>query len=83
LPLQRPLSDRKSNFRSFIYSHSFTNPANLVKIYPADVENIWSDRNRKNIYKIKQQLEAGWAQQKDIYFTRIKAYGMNSNKKLQ
>jgi len=27
-PLQRPLMDRKTNFRLVVYSHSSTNPAN-------------------------------------------------------
>jgi len=40
LPRQRPLGNRKPNFRSFIHSHSSTNPANLVKIGPVDVEMI-------------------------------------------
>jgi len=40
LPRQRPLRDRKADCRAFIYSHSSTNPANLVKIGPADVETI-------------------------------------------
>ena len=37
LPRQRPLADRKNNFRSFIYSKSSTNPANFVEIVPVDV----------------------------------------------
>jgi len=40
LPRQRLSTDRKTNSRSFIYSHSSTNPAHLVKIGPLDVEII-------------------------------------------
>jgi len=40
LPRQRPPMDRNTNFGSFIYSHSFTNPANFTKIGPADFEII-------------------------------------------
>ena len=38
LPWQRPLTDRKNNFRSFIYSLSSTSPANLPKICSVDFE---------------------------------------------
>ena len=31
---------KKSSFRSFIYGQSSTNPANFVKIGPADIEMI-------------------------------------------
>jgi len=34
------MRDQKTNFRSFIYSHSSTNPAHLVKIGPVDLEII-------------------------------------------
>jgi len=34
------LKDRKTNFRSFIFSHSYTNCVNLLKIGPADVQVI-------------------------------------------
>ena len=34
------LRDRKTNFSSFIYSHSSTNTANLVTISPVDVQII-------------------------------------------
>jgi len=34
------LKGSKNNFRSFIYSRIYTNPANLVKIGLADVEII-------------------------------------------
>ena len=40
LPWQCPLRIRYTNFRSFIYSHSSTNPTNLVKIGLVDVETI-------------------------------------------
>jgi len=40
LPRQRPLRDRKTNFRSFIYSQSSTNPADRVKIGPVNVDII-------------------------------------------
>ena len=50
LPWQRPLRDRKTNFRLITYSHSSTNPANLAKIGQVDVE-----RNcLKGIVKNKQ-----------------------------
>jgi len=38
LPRQRPSSDRKTNFRSFIYSHSSTIPTDWVKIGRVDVQ---------------------------------------------
>ena len=38
LPRQRTLGDRKTNFRSFIHSHSSINSVYLVTIGPADVE---------------------------------------------
>ena len=50
LPQQRTLKDRKANFRSFMYNHSSTNPANLVRIGWVDVEINWYDR----IVKFKQ-----------------------------
>jgi len=34
------LSDRRNNFRSFVYGQSSTNPAKFVKIGPVDVEII-------------------------------------------
>jgi len=40
LPRQHPLRNKKTNFRSFIYSRSSTNPANLVKAGPVDVDII-------------------------------------------
>jgi len=51
------LRDRKTNFRSFIYSNCSTNPANVVKIVLVDVEIIGLTeivenkiiRNRQNI----------------------------------
>ena len=39
----------KNNFRSFIYSRSFTNPANFVKIGPVDAEIIGLIEITKNI----------------------------------
>ena len=50
LPQQHPLSERKkTNFRLIIYSRNSTNPANLAKIVPVDVEIIsWSERNSYN-----------------------------------
>jgi len=42
LPRLRPFGDRKTNFRSIIYGHSPTNPANLAKIGTVDS---WSDRS--------------------------------------
>ena len=38
--LQSSLTDRKTNLRSFIYSHSLTNSTNLVKIGLVDFEII-------------------------------------------
>ena len=38
LPRQRPLRNRKTNFRSFIYSRSSTIAANWVKISPVDLQ---------------------------------------------
>ena len=46
LPRQRPVRDRKANFRLIIYSDSSTNPENLAKIGPVAVEYHWSERNR-------------------------------------
>ena len=40
LPWQRPLRDRRNNFRSFIHSQRSTSPANFVKLGPVDVEMI-------------------------------------------
>jgi len=40
LPWQRPLRDRKTNFRLIIHSQSSTNPETVVKIRPADFEII-------------------------------------------
>ena len=37
---QRTLRDRKTNFQLIIYSHIYTNPENLGKIGPVDVEII-------------------------------------------
>ena len=46
LPQQHLLSERKTNFRLIIYSRNSTNPANLAKIGPVDVQIIsWSERN--------------------------------------
>jgi len=39
LPRRHPLREQKTNFRSFIYNCSSSNPVNLVKIGPVDVEN--------------------------------------------
>jgi len=41
------LKDRKTHFRSFIYDHSSTNPANLVKIGFVDVQII--DPTKKSL----------------------------------
>jgi len=38
LPWQRPLMDRKTNFRLIVYSRSSTKPENLAKIGSVDVE---------------------------------------------
>jgi len=46
----------KTNFRSFIYSHSSTNPANLAKIGPVGVEIMGlteSLKDKKNKYETK------------------------------
>jgi len=60
--------DRKTNFRSFIYSKSSTDPANLVKIGPIDVEIIGLTKIVKNEKKPLQnmspvhlRLQPGWA----------------------
>ena len=66
---QRPLRDRKTNFRSFIYSNSSTNPANVVKIVLVDVEIIGLTeivenkiiRNRQNISPPSTVLRAARA----------------------
>ena len=55
LPWQRPLRDRKTNFRLVIYSHSSTNPENLAKIGLVVVEIIGLTRIVKNIDKQKQR----------------------------
>jgi len=55
LPRQRPLRDRKPNFKSFIHSHGSTNPANLVKIVPVDVEMIGLTKSLKIKSKIKMK----------------------------
>jgi len=41
LPWQRLLRDRKTNFRSFIYSLSSIVFANFVKIGPVDSNRFW------------------------------------------
>ena len=38
LPWQHTSRDQNTNLRSFIYSHTSTNPENLVKIGPVDVK---------------------------------------------
>jgi len=43
------LERSKNNFRSFIYGQSFANPANFVKIGPADAEIIGLTEINKNI----------------------------------
>jgi len=50
---QRPLSDRKTNFGSFIYSHSSTIPANWVKIGLIDVQIVGQIDSLK--FLLKQQ----------------------------
>jgi len=47
---QRPSRDRKTNFRSFIYSRSSTISANWVKIGPVDVQ----------IIGLTESLYTGW-----------------------
>jgi len=51
------LRDRKTNFRSFIYSLSSTNPANLVNIGVADVEIIGQKllKNKGNREKLNKK----------------------------
>jgi len=36
LSRRRPLKDRKTNFRSIVYSHSSTDPENVANINPVD-----------------------------------------------
>jgi len=69
------LSDRKNNFRSFIYGQSSTNPTNFAKIGPVDVEIIGMTEitkiflnNGKNKQQNKQRgplrlrfAQSGWA----------------------
>jgi len=50
---QRPLKNRKTNFSSFIYRQSSTNPANFVKIGLMEVEIIGLTEITKNANKIK------------------------------
>jgi len=49
LPWQRPVRDLKFNLLLIIYSHSSTNPVNLAKIGPVDVEII----GLQGIFKIR------------------------------
>jgi len=51
---QRPLKNRKTNFSSFIYRQSSTNPANVVQIGLIEVEIIGLTEITKNANKIKQ-----------------------------
>jgi len=46
--MQRPLWDRKTNFRLNINSHSSTNPENLAKGGPVDFLDNWSAGIVKN-----------------------------------
>jgi len=71
LPWQRLLRDRKTDFRSFIYSRNSTNPANSVKIGLVDVgikgltEIVKFKKRRKNNHFISPPSVAlravGWA----------------------
>jgi len=51
------LRDRKTNFRSFIYSHTSANAANLARIGPVDVQIIGLTESLKikNNYKTKAE----------------------------
>jgi len=51
LPWQRPLKNRKTNFRLFIYNQSSTNLENVAKISHADVDIIGLTEIVKNKYK--------------------------------
>jgi len=51
---QRPLKNRKTDFSSFIYGQSSTNPANFVKIGLIEVEIFGLTEITKKINKIKQ-----------------------------
>jgi len=55
LPRQRPLRDRNIDNRPFIGSHSSTNPANLVKIGPVDVEIVSLTEIGKNKYETRAE----------------------------
>ena len=48
LPRQRPVRDQKTNFRSFISSHSSTVPANWVKIGGVDIHIVGVSESLKN-----------------------------------
>ena len=56
LSWQRPLRDQKTHSRSFIYSHSSTIPASLVKIGPVDVGIIGLSEIKKNFIKHQQNI---------------------------
>jgi len=56
LPRQRLLQKRKTNFTTFIYSHSSTNPENLGKIGLGDVEIIGATRSLKINTKQRQNV---------------------------
>jgi len=55
LPQQRPMTDRKTNFRLTIYSHSSTNPEILAKIGPLPFEINGLTGIVKNKYKIRNR----------------------------
>jgi len=55
LPQQRPMTDRKTNFRLTIYSHSSTNPEILAKIGPLRFEIIGLTGIVNNEYKIRNR----------------------------
>ena len=65
---------QKNNFRSFICSESFTNPANFVKIVLVDVEIIGLTEIATNIFEQQYSIcrprvhfvQSGWANKCDI-----------------
>ena len=64
LPWQRPSRDQKTNLKSFICSHSYTNSKNLVKIGPGDVDissltEIVKNKNEKQRHSISPPSAPG------------------------
>jgi len=49
------LKRSKTNFRSFIYSHRSTKPANMLKIDPVDIEIIGPTEIVKKKYETRAE----------------------------